>query len=130
MLSDEVKKLFSCSTQLNIEFQLLIKMLKKKSFYDVFILLIVDILTFMNMISFMFSWVEHEKKFYNLMDWLKSYQAANLSFSDTNNPVYRVNILRTLVRLDERINDSAHVAEKQDIPQTLWLLNDRAVVCF
>ena len=55
MLSDEVKKLFSCSTQLNIEFQLLIKMLKKKSFYDVFILLIVDILTFMNMISFMFS---------------------------------------------------------------------------
>ena len=55
MLSDEVKKLFSCSNQLNIEFQLLIKMLKKKSFYDVFILLIVEILTFMNMISFMFS---------------------------------------------------------------------------
>ena len=66
----EVIKLFSCSTKLSIEFQMLIttKLLKEKTFlafklsYVIFIMLIkvnmptiVGILTFMSMITFVFS---------------------------------------------------------------------------
>ena len=71
----EVIKLFSCSTQLSIKFQLLIKtkMLNRyflllSSHIDVFILLInvkmptiAGIFTFMSMINFALSWVEQKK---------------------------------------------------------------------
>ena len=76
----EVIKLFSCSTELSVKFQMLIKtiMLKNKDFSCfqtltvdvVFIMLInvkmptiVGILTFMSRINFMLSRVEHEKSF-------------------------------------------------------------------
>ena len=79
----EVIKLFSCSTQLSMLFQLSItNMLKVKTLLAfklsdlVFIKLInvkmstiVGILTFMSLINFMLSWVEYEKKFYNLGSW-------------------------------------------------------------
>ena len=70
----EVIKLFSCSTQLRVKFQLLIKyrQLKKLLSDVVFIMLInvkmptfVGILTFMSRINFVLTWVEHEKV-YNL----------------------------------------------------------------
>ena len=73
----EVMKLFSCSTQLSIKFQLLIKtnravkggvFLAFELLYDVFNLLInvkmptiVGILASMSRITFMLSWVEHKK---------------------------------------------------------------------
>ena len=74
----ELIKLFSCSTQLSMKFQLLIKtkILTNKEVFAlslldvVFIMLlnvkmpmIVGILTFMSRINFMFSLVEHGKSF-------------------------------------------------------------------
>ena len=67
---------FSCSTKLSMKFELLTKTKMLKTFFAfklsdvVFIMLINDklptivgILTFMGMINFMLSWVEHEKIF-------------------------------------------------------------------
>ena len=74
----EVIKLFSCSTQLSIKFQLLIKtkLLKNANFLAfklsnvAFSMLInvkmptlVGILTFISMLNFVLSWIEHEKSF-------------------------------------------------------------------
>ena len=70
----EVIKLFSCSTQLNMKFSLLINMkmptivekiscpalFSKKEFA------IVSSLRLISRTNFMFNWVKHEKKFYNL----------------------------------------------------------------
>ena len=80
----EVIKLFSCSTQQSKKFQLLIKTKIPtneevscfKPLRGWFIMLlnvkmptIVGILTFMSKIYFVLSWVEHEKKLYNLGVW-------------------------------------------------------------
>ena len=84
----QVIKLFSCSTQLSMEFRLLVKskiikcwkikiFLAFKLSDDVFIMLInvkmpiiVGILTFMSMINFMLSWVEHD--FFLKIKWKKA----------------------------------------------------------
>ena len=87
----EVIKLFSCSTQLSTQFQLLIKLkyLQMKKFLAlslsdvVFIMLInikiptiVGILTFISRINFVLSWVEHGKSFITLGPGLRRYMRS------------------------------------------------------